>query len=285
MAGFGDLMAPQSGAEPETGSWSDLVKDPVARSALLGFGMQMMTGGWGNGTQQLAAGLGAGATSAAGTSEALQKQLEAEDKAASAEANQGANRANSLAIAKLNADSRAEVAGIRTAAMLERTQLIQGAKGPDEMKLYNDVYQKTLIQGQKDKILTGEKDDQVQQRAIDAAQRALVEARAARARLPGASEATSQNGAVTGTGTGQGQTGTAVTGQNSAAQKPHVLDQALADPKMGPIIQQKLSTPEGQMELIQRNKSNKLLVEEWNKRNGTKLDPYATINGVLQRGR
>lgn len=285
MADLGSMMSPVPKEEQDAGTWSDLVQDPVARSALLGMGLQLMTGGWGNATQQLAAGLGAGATSAAGTSEALQKQLESEDKMASAEANQSANRANALKVAQIGADSRAEVANIRSAAMLERTQLVQGAKGPDEMRLYNDVYKKTHDRGMADKFLTRETDEVIQQRAVEAAQRALVEARVAKARLPGGDAgASSPNPAPVAPGAVPGRLPVPGAPGTPAAQTS-ILDRALADPKMGPVIQQKLSTPEGQMELIGRNKANRVLVEEWNKRKGTPLDPYATINGAIQRGR
>lgn len=283
MAGFGDLMAPaQPGAQQEEGgTWSDLVQDPVARSALLGFGLQMMTGGWGNGTQQLAAGLGAGATSGAATSEALQKQLESEDKAASAEANQAANRANSMEIAKLNNASRQEIAANRIEGMLARTQMNLAGKSPDELKQYNkdrDFYLKAIGMGTSG-ITTPT--PEMLAKAEEYATNEAAKRAALKGGTPGTPGASSPNGPVAPGAAVPGQSPGAVTGQNSPAQIAPG-EKGVTAAMQNPEIQRLLSTPDGQNELKKRNpQAAAVLIERWRKAN----EAFGGANEMLKRGR
>ena len=68
---LGSLFSPQpqvqAAPNPELKSqWDGWLSDPANKAGLLSFGLQAMAGGWGNGTQQLSAALGAGAESAGG---------------------------------------------------------------------------------------------------------------------------------------------------------------------------------------------------------------------------
>lgn len=247
MAGFGDLMSPggKPVEEASASSWSDLVKDPIARSTLLSFGLQAMSGGWGNGTQQLAAALGAGATAGAATSEAMQKQMEADDKAAESSANSAANRATQLEIAKLNADNRREVAGIRTEALLERTRMNLSGKASANDAIKYRAEARKIVEGNPRNMGLSQPERE-----------AMIEDLAARmydtdaARRPGASTANSPKtpGApvVPGPGQSPGQT----PGQKPSAQNS---DPTASQALKNPAILEKLGTPEGQAELRRIN--------------------------------
>ena len=270
MAGLGDLMQPGGapGEEPASGSWSDLVKDPIARSALMGFGLQMMTGGWGNGTQQLAAGLGAGNTSAAATSEAMQKQMEADDKSAESAANHAADRQNRLEVAKIGADSRVEQVHIRGEMALERARLTTAAKiPPDQMVRYRAEARK-IVEGN------------LANMALPQAQRSqMIEEEMARIwdtdqkrRGIGTAPNDSQKPADAATVTDKTQTGTAGTAGKPTAQNPapapaqrpedHPSTKAaLSDPQ----IRQMLATPAGQAELRKMAPGKaETLIRAWN---------------------
>ena len=130
----------QLGAQPgldRPNTWAAATNDPVARSAMLAMGLQLMTGGWGNGVQQLAAGMGAGAESAGATQKYLDDQAREDQKLASASADRAAARQTQMDVAKLNADNRLEIAQARVAGMLERTKMnVLGKATPDVATKY-----------------------------------------------------------------------------------------------------------------------------------------------------
>lgn len=161
---LGNLVSP-----PQSGGWTDFLKDPINRSALLSFGMQAMTGGWGNGTQQLAAAMGAGATGAAGTAHAMQLQTEA-DQARSDKLNEGAKgRASHEAIAEGNRTSRQEIAGINAANRTEIEGLKNDARFARIAAIHgpNDAKEWTIYAAAKNRYLTTEKNQQLITRKSD----------------------------------------------------------------------------------------------------------------------
>ena len=260
MAGLGDLMSPVPKEEQDAGTWSDLVQDPVARSALLGMGLQLMTGGWGNATQQLAAGLGAGATSAAGTSEALQKQLESEDKMASAEANQSANRANALKIAELNANNRVEIANLRGQARLDAIAAQAASKIPANDLIKYRAEARKIVEGNVSNMAL----PQIERETLinDIAMRTYEadQFRRGAAGNPGAPAASSPNAPAAAPGAVPGQSPAPQSGAKPAAQNPKGASSALANPE----IQRMLSTPEGRDELKRRNpQAADILIKQW----------------------
>lgn len=274
MAGLGELMQPGGapGYEPAAGSWSDLVKDPIARSTLLGFGLQMMTGGWGNGTQQLAAGLGAGATSGAATSEAMRSQMEADDKSAEAAANHAADRQNRLDAAKIAADSRAEVANIRTQGALERAALTSAAKSPNEAKFLADAMNKYMSKEKENQLISRKSDQQIEAEASQYAQNQLAIIRASGKPVadPGAGvPSNSPKPAGVGMGGADGQTPAKGTPGNTTAQNS-TLDQMLADPVHGAKLAEDLKTPEGRQRLMSAGTRGKQAVQEYMQRQGIK---------------
>lgn len=280
MADLGELMQPGGtpGEEPAAGSWSDLVKDPIARSALLGFGLQMMTGGWGNGTQQLAAGLGAGATSGAATSEAMQKQMEADDKSAEAAGNHAANRENAIKVAKIGADSRAEVANIRAESSAFRASLTAAARSPNEAKFLADAMNKYMSKEKDNQLLSRKSDQQIEAEASQYAQNQLALIRASGKAVgdptTGAAPSNSPNPSPAAAPGAPGQSpaqGTAgkPTAQNEAKPDSSAINQALAHPE----VQQMLATEEGRKLLVKRNPAaGQAIINEYKARRGGWLD-------------
>lgn len=269
MSGFGDLMKPggEPGQEPEAGSWSDLVKDPIARSALLGFGLQMMTGGWGNGTQQLAAGLGAGATSAAGTSEAMQKQLEADDKAAETASNQAANRANAVKVAQIGADSRVEGANIRGQARLDAIAATAQHKIPADQLVKYRAEARKIVEGNPQNMAMTNADretmiNDIAMRTYDADQ--IRRGQGAAPSQNGSPKPTETPGAaVPGQSPAPASTGKP-TAQNPTPTRPEDepgVKAALQNPQM----RQLLATPDGQAELRKRYGGKaETMIRAWN---------------------
>lgn len=143
--GFGGLAEPDVAGPAVSPSgdkgWTGYLKDPVNRAAMISFGLQAMTGGWGNGVQQAAQALGAGAQGGAGASQAILDQQEAErgrtdDLAAATE-----DRASRERIAKSSSDTALEKARImgeyaETRAAI-RAAAAAGVKGTDA-----DIYMK-----------------------------------------------------------------------------------------------------------------------------------------------
>lgn len=114
---FGGLMAPQPQAQES--QWSQMLQHPATQAALLSFGLQALSGGWGNGAQQFAQAAGAGAQGAGtytGQEEARTRyEQQRQDQAAA----RAAERQTRLDVANIGAASRQEVAGITAANRAE----------------------------------------------------------------------------------------------------------------------------------------------------------------------
>lgn len=116
-----DLGAAIGGAAKNT--WQSLVDDRVKQNALISFGLQMMVGGHGSPVQQIGEAASHGMESAGKTAGLMQQARETEEAKGTAAREKEADRANRVETAKIGADSRAEVANIRSAAMLDRTRM------------------------------------------------------------------------------------------------------------------------------------------------------------------
>lgn len=253
----GALVQPQQG-----GGWTDLLNDPIKRSALLSFGLQAMTGGWGNGTQQMAAALGAGAQGASGTAEALQKQGEVErghefkQQQLAQTASEGEkNRQKSLEIARVGADSRQEVAQIRTEAMLQRAAMIHGPQNDKEMKIFADARTAYMKKEKDNQLLSRKSDAQIVQEADAWAKEQLRGARdAVGVRSQGSALPSSVNSQNSPGAGDQKPGGSQAPGAEtpSTATEGITLDKLLADPAAGPKAAEDLKTPEGQQRLLKK---------------------------------
>lgn len=275
----GEAASDAGVVSPETGAgWDSALKDPVFKSALLGFGMQLMTGGWGSPVQQAGQALGAGASSAAGTAKSI-NDFQGEERARTDKLSEGsANRKQSETNARIGADSRAEVANIRSQAMLERTTMNLNKAAPAMGLKYRTearkVYEGNLQNMSKDQA---SREAEIEQLAAQ-----MYSADSARGTAGGAG-ATSQTGApVAGEGTPGGQ-GPATKGPEStskAGQPTPSLDKLMSDPKNGPKVKEMMGTPEGQADLISRNPALKEQIDTYNRRQSQQ--PYAPHN--LLRG-
>ena len=210
MAGLAELMGLQMpGAaaadagmvQPQTGAdWDAALKDPVMKSALLGFGMQLMTGGRGSPVQRVGEALGAGASSAAGTAKSI-NDFQGEERARKDKLSEGAaSRAQSETNARIGADSRQEVAQIRSEAMLQRAAMIGKPQNSQEMGIYSKAMADYMKKEKDNQILSRKSDQQIGLEADAWAKSVLDNARNATgvrsqgSPLPDAGDATSGGG-------------------------------------------------------------------------------------------
>lgn len=246
MAELGELI-PGGGSN---GSWSDFVKDPVMRSALVSTGLQLMAGGWGNPMQQLGVALGHGAESAGATAKALQDQGNLEAKMTQVASEGAKDRESREKVAKIGASSRQEVANIRVAGMLERAAMIHGPSNDKEWKIYSDA-KNTYFKKEKDnQILTGKSDDQILTEAEAYAKETLRGMRSA----TGGGAALSDGVSSPNTGIPNGVAPVLGSGKTGAQATPSTK-QGLIDLLKGPnaaIIKRHLETPEGRKKILEK---------------------------------
>ena len=114
---------PRNTPQPQ-GSWSSWLSNPANRAFLISFGTHLATPSWGGPMAQIAGAIGAGAEAQAATSNKQAEQDFNYSQLASREREGALTRQNQLAVADISAGSRAEVANIRSSAMLERAKLI-----------------------------------------------------------------------------------------------------------------------------------------------------------------
>lgn len=261
------------------GGWSGVLSDPRARSALISAGLQMMTGGWGNGVQQLGSALGAGAQGYAGMDKMLYDRAQADKELAQKASEGAAQRAQSETNTRIAADSRNEVAQLRTEAMLERTRMNLSAKAtPSEALKYRQEARK-VYEGN---ILNMSKPQEAREAEIEDLASRMYDAD--RARGVGGGAATSTGGPSGAGPQGQGGTGPATQAPKatSTGEKGPTLDQLMADKTNGPRVQELLSTPEGQAELIKRNPNLKSQIDDYNRRKAQEQYlPHNLIRGLF----
>ena len=135
----------QGPQKQQQGGWTQLLQDPVARSAMLSAGLQLMTGGWGSPSAQLAQVMGAGVSGAQGATEAIKKDEQYQDKLdeqamnrASREREAGLNRDSRAEIAAVQNAGRLDVANVRVQGMFDRAQLMKQPNGQAETKFYQE---------------------------------------------------------------------------------------------------------------------------------------------------
>ena len=148
-----------------------------------------MTGGWGNGFQQVAAALGAGEESAAGTAAAMQKQaLDTRNFEASREekaldrdtrVKEGElNRASRQEIEGIKADNRMAVEESRAQSRQARLQAIHGM-GPKVFSEYMGSYNKHKLELLKNQTINRKSTQEIDNEAHDSAWNAVQKGMAA----------------------------------------------------------------------------------------------------------
>jgi hypothetical protein len=257
---LGSLLSPPSETPTgqKAGTWTEYLQDPVARSALLSFGLQALTGGWGGPGQQMAAAIGAGAEGAAGTA----KQIQGAETERLALDEKEKDRKNRLDAAKIAADSRAEVANIRSEAMLQRAAMIRGPTTDTEIKAYKEAYNKYYTTEKNNAAISAnpKTDLEIMTNADIYAKNVLAGMRQIGGSpggggpmhlgAPGAGAGAGAGSEVTlpnlGAGAVSPQGGGAVPpGKAAAGAKVRTLADALKDPKLKAVLEPKLQSNEG----------------------------------------
>lgn len=189
--GLGGLMGQQqpalSPAAPEKeAAWKQYLTNPTVQAAIFNMGVSMMQPKWNQGSV-LPDALSAGAGTVAKQEQEDYARNQVEQEAARKSGEAAANRENAMGIAKLNADSRMDVAQARMAAMLEAVNTKASLRGPagtpHEQKFYGDVYKQALNEMKllnDSAVLTKRPlipEAEMQQRATERAQQALQDYR------------------------------------------------------------------------------------------------------------
>lgn len=254
MAGEVDLgsLMPSAVGEATSGAgntWQGLVSDPVSRAAMMSFGLQLMTGGYGNGLQQIGVAGGKAGEAAGRTAGALQEQGNLETARADKNQEGAANRASHEKVANIAGDSRSEVANIRSQAMLERANLIHGPQNDKEMQIFAKA---------RSDYMKKEKDNQLISKKTD--QQITMEADTwAKDQLRGAREAVgvrSQGAALPADGpSGVGSATSGESGQSPILGKAPLESKGAPKPswdqiKTNPRVQELIKTPMGRRQIL-----------------------------------
>lgn len=265
---LGSLMDP---AQQGAGGGEDLaakLQNPILRNALLSAGLQMMTGGWGNSVQQIAAGLGAGAQGAGDTAAGIQKvaQHQADQQFA---AEQGAaTRASHEKVAQITGESREAAAQVRGLFSIERARIALEKASPNDAIHYRAEARKIL---ENNITNMASFDDVTKTRMIEEKAATMYQNDLDRGwvRRPGGGLVPPTQGPGSASSVGQPQSM-----GNSSAQTPVPtgkktsvsLDTLLADPTFGKQLALDLSTPEGQARVLKANPGLAREIDLWMRR-------------------
>lgn len=269
MIDLGSLIPSEEGVKS---TWQGIANDPIARVALMNFGTRLMVGGGGNLLSEVGAAAGHAGEGVAKSQEAILAQQNKEAAMAASEKDKSEDRKNRLEVAKIGADSRQEVANIRSAAMLERAAMIRGPQTQKEFEHYIKT-RDTFFKKEKDnQILSRKTDDQILTEAEAYAKEALRGAREAVGGgrpsplggpdVPGVSSQNSP-GAATGAGAAvsppAGQAATGRIGKKMPTRDELMADpafvKALEDPKFVEALKKKRPDLFPGLEMPQRNEA------------------------------
>jgi len=218
---LGEMMQglPQAGEPDLETQWVQTLKKPEIQAAMINFGVELMKPRWTSGSA-LPDALSAGARGYAGVQEEEFNRKKQEEAVTRSESEKAADRNTRLETARIGADSRAEVASLRTAGMLEgiraRNELKGGPQGGEEAKLYSDALKAARAefksQNETADLFGRQKisDQEIERRAAERAQDAVTRRRLSRDGAPAIpGDNPSANSATEGGPVGQpGATGT-----------------------------------------------------------------------------
>ncbi len=266
---LGAMLAGGNGGQPpaQGGGWTEMLNNPIARSALLSFGIQAMTGGWGNGTQQLGAALGAGATAAGATAEAMQKQTNTDEAKRIQQAQHSSTLASREREGALNRDSRAEIAGLQTQGrlevaqervrgMLERASMIHGPKTDNEWRFYQTQLSEArkTIEGDISSLQVPAAE---RERLIEARAKARLEEARGQGLFGGTSSVKGPTNAVQQNPGSPASAGSTAPGgpepRTPAPKAGRTLDDLINHPVYGAKVMQDLQSIEGRARILQAN--------------------------------
>lgn len=159
LLGLGGEMLPAAPGKGDPGTaaresqWMQYFQNPTISAALFNMGTALMQPKWNQGSI-LPDALNAGARTVAVNEEEEYKRDQTDEQNRLRQQEGAAGRANQMAIAKLQADSRLEVAQERIAGMLAGQNMRAQLKGPpgsaQEMQLFNNMYRDAFKQLQKE---------------------------------------------------------------------------------------------------------------------------------------
>lgn len=234
-------------ADLET-QWKGWLDNPANKAGLIAFGLQAMTGSWGNGASQLATAIGTGLETAAGANKIEQDRIAAErarsDKLGDAESDRALRRELNAAditsrerVANIMASSRLDVANVRSQG---------GPSSKKEQDLWNKIYSQSFTDIEALGMDEVSKDALARSRA-DAALHNFRASFGVSGNAPGASGAggTSTNSANESAldqpiGGSEAPKSTSKNSENSANRK-RTVDEVLADPILGPQLKAAIS--------------------------------------------
>lgn len=156
-------------------TWSQYLSEPANRAFLISAGAQMMQPSWGGALGNLGMAMAQGEEARSGTLRTQQdmdltrEQMDTRSREASAD------RANRLRVAEIGAESRIDVAGLRSNAMLERARLI-GARGTAGAHQFSNLTQRFLATLTRDNPVAGpgkKSPDQLFEQALTMAEEAM----------------------------------------------------------------------------------------------------------------
>lgn len=158
-----------------TGGWSAWLQNPANRAFLISAGAQMLQPSFGGAMANMGQALAQGEEARSGTIRTQQEMDFARDQLDQRSREGAANRANQLRVAEIGAESRLDVASLRSNAMLQRAQMI-GARTPGAANQYSNLVQRFFQTLTRDNPVAGagrQSADQLFERAMQMADDAM----------------------------------------------------------------------------------------------------------------
>lgn len=158
-----------------TGSWSSWLQNPANRAFLISAGAQMLQPSWGGTLANLGQAMAQGEEARSGTIRTQQDMDFARDQLDQRAREGAATRANQLRVAEIGAESRLDVAQLRSSAMLQRAAMI-GARTPGAANQYSSLVQRFFQTLTRDNPVAGagrQTADQLFERAMQMADDAM----------------------------------------------------------------------------------------------------------------
>lgn len=229
--------------------WKGWLDNPANKAGLISFGLQAMTGSWGNGAAQLATAIGSGLETAAGAQKIEQDRQLAERKRAEAQS----EHADNMAFREKELKSREKIANIMASTKLDVANIRAGAAGSglNSAKLimshYDKVKRDVMRNMAADPNNFGKDPAQLEQIANGIAEKSAEEFSQTLGGYSGqqnTSPNTSENPAnvsPSGPSSATGQTGKITSTNNANAQNLLTVEEVLKDPIRGPLLRSKIA--------------------------------------------
>lgn len=157
-------------------TWSQWLQSPANRALLISAGAQMLQPSWGGPLANFGQAVAQGTEAQAATQKEQQTQTQAYEQLKSSERQAELNRANQIRVAQIGAESRHDVAALRSQAMLERAAII-GARTPSQQAHFMNLTGRLFSTLMANNPLAGpgrKTTDELWTMAMDQAQQSLI---------------------------------------------------------------------------------------------------------------